>query len=180
MQGPSQNHSDIAALIEAAYEQYADAIFRHCYFRLPDPRAAEDLSQEVFIRTLRYLGQGNTIENMRAFLYKTANNLVVDFFRKPKGLSLESMQEKGVPFLQEDRISLQTRLEYKEITAFFETLEPPYRDVLLMRYVDELQPREIAEILGDNVDAVSVRIHRGLQKAREYFKEPETPQRNGT
>ncbi|MBI2052936.1 MAG: sigma-70 family RNA polymerase sigma factor [Candidatus Ryanbacteria bacterium] len=49
-------------------------------------------------------------------------------------------------------------------------LEPAYREVLVLRYVEDLSLGEIAAILGETENAVSVRIHRGLKKAKEFLE----------
>jgi len=61
-----------------AYDKYSEAIFRHCYYRVFDRERAKDFVQETFCKTWKYIVDGNDIENIRAFLYKTANNLIID------------------------------------------------------------------------------------------------------
>ncbi|MBI5466917.1 MAG: RNA polymerase subunit sigma-70, partial [Candidatus Kerfeldbacteria bacterium] len=53
------------------YEQFADAIFRHCYYRVFDAEQAHDLVQETFLRTWQYLVSGHQIDRIRPFLYRT-------------------------------------------------------------------------------------------------------------
>ncbi len=78
-----------------AYDDHSDAIFRHCYFRVFERERAKELTQEVFIKTWEYLRNGQEVKNLRAFLYRVANNLVIDESRKKKANSLEAMQEQG-------------------------------------------------------------------------------------
>ena len=59
-----------------AYKQYADSIYRHCYFRVYNKELAEDLTQETFIKTWKYIAQGKEIKNIKAFLYRVAVNLI--------------------------------------------------------------------------------------------------------
>ena len=77
------------------YQTHLDAIFRHCYFRVSDRDQAQDLAQATFIKTWEYLRKGKRIDNMKAFLYKVANNLVVDYYRQKKAISLDALKEKG-------------------------------------------------------------------------------------
>src|SRR3989344_6415935 len=78
-----------------AYDKYADAIFRYCYYRVFDRDKANDYVQEAYCRTWKYLMQGNQIENIRAFLYRTANNIIIDESRKKKSFSLDQIMEKA-------------------------------------------------------------------------------------
>jgi len=157
----------------AAYDEFSDALFRHCYFRTSNSELARDLVQEVFVRTWKYIAEGKEIGHMRGFLYRVANNLIVDEFRKKKftNTSLDLLQEKGFDPGKDEREQLMRALESKEILPMLEELAVQYRDVIVMRYLDELSPREIADALGESENAVSVRIHRGMKQLREILKE---------
>lgn len=150
-----------------AYDDFADAIFRHCYFRVYDRERARDLMQDTFIKTWEYLARGNEIENLRAFLYRVANNLVIDNARKKKPVSLESMQEDGFQPAAEDTLSVQARIDAKMTLALLARIDKKHRDVIIMRYIDELSPKEIAEIIGETQNNVSVRLHRALGMLRK-------------
>ena len=151
-----------------AYEAHADAIFRHCYFRVFSRELAREMTQDVFMRTWEYLAQGKSIGNIRAFLYRVATNLVIDESRKKKEVSLGALQEKGFD-APDSQSSARTHrmLDGKFAKEVLATLDPTYRDVVRMRYVDDLMPKEIAEVLGESENVVSVRIHRGLKQLRE-------------
>lgn len=150
-----------------AYDDFADAIFRHCYFRVYDQERARDLMQDTFIKTWEYLARGNEIENLRAFLYRVANNLIIDNARKKKPVSLESMQEKGFQPTAKDTPSAQTRIDAKMTLALLARIDKKYRDIIIMRYIDELSPKEIADITGETQNNVSVRLHRALGMLRK-------------
>ena len=77
--------SDNAAeAFKQAYEDHKDEIFRHCYFHTFDRELAKDLLQETFLKTWEYIVAGNDIENVRAFLYRVATNLVINAAKKKK------------------------------------------------------------------------------------------------
>lgn len=148
------------------YEKYADAIFRHCYFRVYDREKARDLMQETFLRAWKEIASGTVIENMRAYLYRVANNLVIDESRRKKAVSLDGLQEAGVQFENVHEANLEEIIDGKRIIAHLDRLDEQYRDVLVMRFIDGLKPREIAEILSVSANVISVRIHRGIQQLR--------------
>ena len=157
----------------AAYEQYADAIFRHCYFRVFDRERARELTQETFLKTWEYLAAGKEIENLRAFLYRVAQNLIVDEARRRKGrkeISLESLREQGFDLPTDSRDRAMRRMDGAEVFATLAALSPEDRDILLLRFGDELDPREIAEVLGITANAASVRIHRARKRLKELLK----------
>lgn len=155
----------------AAYEQYQEAIFKHCYFRVFERELAKELAQETFMRAWQYLADGKTVENLRAFLYRIANNLVIDVSRKKKEASLETMQENGFePATQVSLDAISDQLDLSKVRKLISELEPMYRDVLIMRYLDGLPPKEIAQAIGETTNVVSVRIHRGVEQLKKLLK----------
>jgi RNA polymerase sigma-70 factor (ECF subfamily) len=159
-----------------AFEQYSDALFRHCFFRLSDREKALDLTQEAFLKTWNYSQGGGQIEDMKAFLYRTLNNLVVDEYRKKKAVSLDAILEgEGVSEGDFEDLkspmpeAFEQNLDAKRALALLERIPEKYRTAISLRYVDGLSPKEIADILGETENVVSVRIHRGLARLREVW-----------
>src|SRR3989338_6887941 len=88
-------NTDMEQQFMKAYDELSDAIFRHCYFRIGDRERAKDLMQDTFTKSWQYINQGTQVSNLRAFLYKVANNLIIDEYRKKKELSLDTMMTDG-------------------------------------------------------------------------------------
>lgn len=156
-----------------SYDELADAIFRHCFFRVSDRDTALDLMQDTFLKTWKYIQKGNDIEDVRAFVYKVASNLIIDFYRKKKTTSLESITESEDSTFQPTDDSYQNIVSNSELNLALESiqeLQEPYREAIVMRYIDGLTPKEIAEILGEKPNNISVRIVRGLEKLKEKIK----------
>lgn len=154
------------------YEDYADAIYRHCYFRVFDKELAKDLVQETFAKTWRYLASGREVLNGQAFLYKVATNLMINRSRKKKEISLDMLQEQGFDPGTDQRASLENFIAGKKVFEELDRLDDRYSQVITMRFVDDLSPQEIADILGESENAVSVRLHRALKKLKELLAFP--------
>ena len=155
-----------------AYDRFADDIFRHCYFRVSSREIAEELVQETFIRTWNYIKKGNRIDQVRPFLYRIANNLIVDEYRsRRESVSLDSLQEKGFDISDSGEDGAEVKTEAKLLLEVMSKIDGKYRDVVLMRYVDNLGPKEIAEITGETQNNVSVRINRGVKEIKGILKE---------
>ena len=154
----------------ASYEQYSDAIFRHCYFRLSDRDIALEIMQETFLRTWDYLKEGKEIDALKPFLYRVATNLIIEYYRKKKPVSLDAFLEvethdEGMVEGLRDTESAERlidQLDGERAMLAFKELSPKYRDVLVWRYVDGLSLKEIAELAQERENTVSVRIHRAL------------------
>ena len=151
------------------YDEYAAPIFRHCYFRVSSRELAEDLTQEAFMRIWNYLSQEKTIDNPKAFVYRITDNLIVDYYRKKKELSLDVMAEKGFDPAGDGAASILDYAAGREAREVLEQLEPIHREVLLLRYVADLPIRDIASIIGESENVVSVRIHRAIQKLKKIL-----------
>lgn len=163
-------HDTTADAFSDAYEQYADAIFRHCYFRIRNRERAKEMMQDTFMKTWKYIADGKKVENLKAFLYKTANNLIIDDVRqkerRPES-SLDELQAKGFdPGNDADAQAMKQHIDAQFVLETLQQIEQPYRDVLIMRYIDELTPAEIAAITGETANIISVRIHRGTKMLR--------------
>ncbi len=162
------DRSDLSVPFLKAYDELADAIFRHCYYRVYDREQARDLCQECFTRTWEQLTAGKEIHNIKAFLYRVANNLVIDRARKKKEASLDEALEQG--FQPAGAEKAETAAEIGQALRAVERLEPKYREAVRLRYIDGLTPAEIAEVTGESENNVSVRVHRGLEQLRETLR----------
>lgn len=156
------------------YTNESDAIYRFCFFRTSDKDVALDLMQDTFIRFWDVLSRGEQkIENERAFLFTIARNLVTDWYRKKKTLSLDALAEKADSdvdvFILDTapREDIELQHEAAFLLARLQELEPLYQQVVYYRYVEDLKPKEIADILGESVNSISVRIHRGIKQLRK-------------
>lgn len=162
-----------------AFDKYSDALFRHCYFRLSDRERSLDLVQETYLRAWTYLDDGQEIIAFKAFLYKILNNLIIDEYRKKKSVSLDALLEEGdlvegdVPELRDDHSGAMMGIgvDIERAREALAALPEPYREAVTLRYIDGLTPGEIAELIEASENVVSVRIHRGMKKLREYFEE---------
>lgn len=153
----------------AAFENHADQLFRHASFRISDRERAKDLVQDAFMKTWDYLGKGNKVEDYRSFLYRTLNNLIIDEYRKRSHDSLDALLESDTvtegafpDLIVDGREEIEISIDAAAAGKLISEMPEHYRTVVVMRFMDGLSPREIADAVGDNVNAVSVRIHRGI------------------
>ena len=151
------------------YDDFSDNIFRHIYFRVYNRERAMELMQDTFMKTWNYISKGGKIINLKAFLYKTANNLVIDEFRKKKEESLEALEEQGINPKIENKEEIETKIESDKVKRVLSQLEDKYGRVITMKYIDELSIKEIAEVTGETENNVSVRLNRGLKQLRQIL-----------
>lgn len=157
------------AFIES-YHLHADALFRFAFFKVSDPEVAKDLLQETFTKTWSVIIKGTEIENLRAFLYRTMTHLVIDFYRKKKTMSLDSLMEDGFEPQQDDDVKrLEEIFDAKKIIVYVNALPDEYKDAVFMRYIEQLDLSEIAIITGEKPGTIATRVHRGLKKLKELL-----------
>lgn len=157
----------------AAYDEYSDALFRHAQLRISDRERAIDVVHDTFTKVWSYVRSGHEVEQFRPFLYKVLNNLIIDSYRKKRESSLDALFEQdGVdegtfPELAESTVeSLAATLDGKQAFAMLESLRDEYREVIILRFVDGLGPKEIAGLLEETENVISVRLHRGLAQLK--------------
>lgn len=157
-----------------AFEEYGDALFRHAFIRISDRERAVDLVHDTYTKVWSYLRSGQEVENFRPFLYKVLNNLVIDEYRRRREASLdailatEGVSEGTFDELVEDSVeSLAATLDGRRAFDLLETLPREYREVVTLRFVDGLGPKEIAELIEETENVVSVRLHRALKLLRK-------------
>lgn len=153
------------------YDEQADALFRFCTFKVNDRELAKDLVQDTFMKTWEYIAAGNKVENVKAFLYKTLNHAIIDYYRRKKSVSLESLQEEGFDASVDESSSIEASIDGRRARELVQKLPPPYRDAVYMRFVNELSLKEIAEITGEAENTIAVHVHRGLKKLKELYQD---------
>ena len=150
------------------YDELADSIFRHCYFRIYNYERAKELTQEAFTRAWEYIAKGKRIDNLKAFIYRIATNIIIDESRKKKAVSLDDLTENGfeIKFSGDNNIIIHA--EAKIFLKHLNKLKEKERTLIVMRYLDDLQPREIAQILEKSENSISVGINRAIKKLKKY------------
>lgn len=163
-----------------AFDEYADALFRHAQYRLSDRERAIEIVHDTFTKVWGYLRKGHEIDAYKPFLYKVLNNLIIDEYRRRKEMSLDMLlSEEGVdegsfPELNEGSIEeLTFSLDAKKASELLSELPQILCEVLTFRFVDGLGPKEISALIEESENVVSVRIHRGLKALREIIEKGE-------
>ena len=163
------NHTAQEEQFIAAFESYADALFRHSYFRVSDRESSIDLVHDAFTKTWAQVTRGEKIDNFQAYLYHVLNNLIIDFYRKKKSLSLDTLSDDGFDPVGTGSAEILAEAERRELMVHLEKLPERDKDAVVMRYIDGLQVKQIASILGESENSVSVRLHRAVKKLKTYF-----------
>lgn len=159
-----------------SYKTYSDEIFRFSFFKLNSKEKAKDILQETFMKTWLYISKNGKIDNMKAFLYKTANNAIIDEYRRRgrkegKLESLETLSEIGYDPSFDEADSLIDKIDGEQMVKLIKELPEIYSEALFLRYVENQSISEIAAVTGQSDNAISVRLNRGIKKLKEFIAE---------
>lgn len=142
-------------------EQYKK-IFQYCYYRIPDSRTAEDLTQETFLRFLEhpeYQEKGCDLQ----YLYTIARNLCIDEYRRT---SPEELPEE-LP----DGSDLETELtDSLTLRSIMDALPEEEREIVMLRYINKVSVADISKLYHISWFAMNRRIKKILAKMRHEFE----------
>jgi RNA polymerase sigma-70 factor (ECF subfamily) len=164
---------DLGALNEVM-TRYQHRMYRFLIRLTQDPRVAEDLFQQTWLRVIEKIGRYDAGRQFEPWLFSVARNLTIDYLRQRRPESLDVVDEFGAAPV--DRLSapdqdpLEQLLEYERagvLAAAVATLPLIHREVLTLRFEEELKLDEIAEIAGIPVSTVKSRLLRALSNLRE-------------
>jgi RNA polymerase sigma-70 factor (ECF subfamily) len=157
-------------LLDQLIETYQHRLLRYLLFLTGKREVAEDLFQETWMRVLLRGAQYNGKARFDTWLFTIARNLVIDLSRKRQMASLDEMSEAGEderpfevaidgPSPFEQFASREDRAEVAEVLL---RLEPNYREVLMLRFHEEMSLEEIASVTRAPLSTVKSRLYRGL------------------
>ena len=166
-------------LLDRLIEQYQYRLFRYLVYVTGSRERAEDFFQETWIRVLERGHQYDGKFKFEAWLFTIARNLVIDWQRQKKMQSLDALTdpEQGAPMEfadADDPSPLHLVLKGEEeatLQASLQQLHAIYREVLLLRFQEELGLAEIAAVLGAPISTVKSRLYRGLAELRGLLAE---------
>ena len=157
--------------VELLYLDNSDAVYRFIYLLVRHKETAEDLTQETFLKAYKNLNHFNNQSSLLTWLLKIARNVTYDHFRRKrilqffkwgnendidtKSLSPESAAEKNEDLTQ--------------LYAALSRLKDDYRDVLILRKVNECSIKETAFILGWTEAKVKTKMTRAFEALRKEF-----------
>lgn len=161
-------------LLDRLIEQYQYRLFRYLVYITGNKARAEDFFQETWIRVLERGHQYDGKSKFEAWLFAIARHLVIDWQRSKKAQSLDTLtdpeREHPMQFADEqDPSPLQQVLSQESeqnVHASLDRIPAIYREVLVLRFQEELQLEEMAGVLSIPVSTVKSRLYRGLDALR--------------
>ena len=162
------------AVLDQLIELYQFRLFRYLLHLTSHRERAEDFFQETWIRVLERGHQYDGKSKFESWLFTIARNLVIDWQRQKKMQSLDTLTDPG----QEQPLQVADTRSPSPLTAVMsgeqdsfvraslEQISLIYREVVVLRFHEELQIEEIAQVMQLPVSTVKTRLYRGLEAMR--------------
>lgn len=165
--------SNSRKIYSEVYDKYVKKIYRFVFLKVKSAEIAEDLTSEVFMKGWdAFKAKQDKIENVQAFLYQIARNLLADHYRQEAKTQLVSVEyAPPLPDQKQDLEAISfTQSDMERVKAALVNINDDYREVIVWYYMDELKVSEIAKILDKSEPTVRVLIHRALHALKAELK----------
>ncbi|MDP3956149.1 MAG: sigma-70 family RNA polymerase sigma factor [bacterium] len=150
------------------YDKEADAIYRRCYFKTSSKEVAEELTQEAFMRLWQYV-RVKPIEEPRALLFTITNNAIKDWYKKKKTPSFTQVGFTEEPEIADPREEVYSRIRQQELHDLIMKLPDEDRELIHLRFIEDIRTKDIAVFLGVSENVVSVRLNRAKRRMQELL-----------
>ncbi len=161
-----------------AYNLYADQIYRFTYFKVNDKEEAQDLTSTIFLKTWNYIQQNNIsdFKTVRGLIYKIARTSIIDHYRKnskQENIALDS--EDNEIQISDNNQDILKKTEHSFDMSIIEQklqqLKDEYREIIILKYLEDLSTSEIAKIIDKSKGNTRVIIHRALNALKKIIEE---------
>lgn len=152
------------------YDLYMPRIYRFVFLKVGTRQDAEDLTQQVFVNAWQHL-EGFEFRGFpfSSWLYRIASNAVIDYYRTSRpSMDIEKVPEELVAHTASTERELDHSFQMATIKTALAKLDPEHQNVLILRFVDDLSTKEIADILKKSEGAVRVIQHRALKMLKNH------------
>ncbi|MEI6288252.1 MAG: RNA polymerase sigma factor [bacterium] len=157
------------------YDLYVNRIYRFIFFKVNSSAEAQDITSEVFLKCWQYIKEGKEIKNLNSFVYIIARNKVIDFYRQKSRETTSSINDPDAPEIMDEAKDLLLKQmqdsDLESVLAGMSHLKDEYKEVVVLRFMDELSIGEMAEILNKTQGSVRVLLHRALKALKENVNE---------
>ena len=166
--------SNTKAAMEAVIRKYREPLYFHARYIVKDHQEAYDVVQEVFIKAMRETRIFDEEFKIKAWLFRVTSNLCFNQVRnrKRRGAILDTMM-KPEAFGAKQLESVFAGQQREEVMASLEELSDDHKEILLLRYYDDLSYAEIADVLQVKLGTVMSRLSRARMRLMTVMEESE-------
>ncbi|MDG5787348.1 RNA polymerase sigma factor [Evansella sp. AB-P1] len=157
---------------EDLYFQYSDRIYSYILFMVGDKEIAEDLTQETFVKMYRNRDQFDGKSQFSTWVIRIARNCTIDYLRKQRPIYLWPFEKIGtITSAETVEMNVGKNETVQELYDHISSMKRSYKEVIVLRKIQELSVKETASILGWSEGKVKMMTHRAMEKLRLEMKE---------
>jgi RNA polymerase sigma-70 factor (ECF subfamily) len=158
--------------------QYLPLVYNYLFRMTQNHELSEEMAQETFVKAYQNLKKFDRTRAFKPWLLRIASNATLSELRRQKKLvSLDALEEEGAFNVGSDRTSEDIALQVErqsataDVQKALDRMEAKYRQVLLLRYQQELSYEEISEVTRTPLNTVRTWLKRGLEKLKQAIRE---------
>jgi RNA polymerase sigma-70 factor (ECF subfamily) len=164
----------VTSAFEELLRRYEPVVLRTCQRYLGNLQEAEEASQDVFLRIFNKVAQFEGRSSFRTWLYRIVFNVCSSRQRK---LQRRFRHEFTEAVVREGTSIIGGVATDSMVTHVLDQLAPTDKEILLLRFDEDLTLEEIAEVMGLGLSAAKMRLYRSMQRFKEIFTEVESAER---
>lgn len=162
-------------LIEVLYERYAGKIYRKCYGMTSDEHMAKDLTHDIFIKIITKLDTFKGNSKFSLWVHSISHNHCINHIVKSSKVKIEDIESETFNDVSIDEIEAEheelVEIQVNQLKVLMMQLNLLEREILILRYQEELSVKEIAVTLDLGESATKMRLKRSRDKLAQLFKE---------
>ncbi|GAA0741675.1 RNA polymerase sigma factor [Clostridium oceanicum] len=152
-------------LFDELIKKYYEKVYYYCYRHVDNKQAAQDLTQDVFMKVIKNIRGYKHYEKFENYLYVIAGNACKDFYKKESKYILKDVEES---FSEEEISKLENKVMIEEV---LDKLSPKQREIIILRFYQDLKIKDIAKIMHSGVSITKYRLKKAMKLISKNMKE---------
>ncbi|NMC51432.1 RNA polymerase sigma factor [Candidatus Kuenenbacteria bacterium] len=162
------------------YDFFVDRIYKYVFLKIGSKEKTEEIVQDVFLKFWRFAkDEENKVSDLSAFIYSIARSMIADHYRNEGKVDAVVSFEETI-ITEEEIVSesvlseeIDISIDLEKVSAALTKLSQVYQDLIIMKYIEEMSNKEIAEILGKEEGNIRVLAHRAIKQLRAILRDHE-------
>lgn len=158
-------------LLEVLIQKYYDDIYRLCYYRIGNASISYDLTQETFLKLIKYIGNYKDRGKFKSYLITIAINVCNTYFYEN---NIEFEELSGNQSYKQNSSNELEKIDEKDIILqALNKLTEKQKEVIILKYYEGLKIKDISKVLDEKIPTIKSRLKQGLEKMNRYLGKEE-------
>ncbi|MGO5094089.1 RNA polymerase sigma factor [Clostridium sp. LCP25S3_F10] len=154
-------------LFHELIKKYYGKVYYYCYRHLNNKEAAQDLTQEVFMKVIKTMEGYKHYGKFENYLYVVAGNACKDFYKKESKYVLKEVEIKTNSYKEEEISKLENKVMIEEA---LNKLSKDQREIIILRFYQDLKIKDIAKIMNSGISITKYRLKKAIKLISESMK----------